>query len=102
MKAPKIEDMEAEHSDERLDPELDPYPTHHPELMSDSHGGDCCPRCGVALAYQDRVMTLGGDVGSVNTLSPRDVSKPLYHPDCLEERRAEAAGRESASLDEFI
>ena len=102
MRAPKVEDMEAEHSDERLDPELDPYPTHHPELVSDAFGGDCCPRCGEALAYHDKAKTLEGEVGSVNTLAAEDVSKPLYHPSCLEERQAEKEGQKSSSLDEFM
>lgn len=100
MKADKVPE-EQSRMDGRLDDDLDPYPPGDPDLMSPIHGGDVCPRCGKAIAYEDWVVNLEGEEGDVNDLAPNDISEPLYHPKCLEERRAEAAGQRVSTLDEW-
>ena len=102
MKVPKLEETGSEHSHPELDREIDPYPTHHPDVMSDTHGGDICPRCGEALTYTDIGVTLDGDVDMVRYLAPEDVTVPIWHLDCKEERDAEITGQISSDLEDFM
>lgn len=101
MKAPKIEELDNDHTDERLDPELDPYPAGHPDLMSETCGGDCCPRCGEHLEGDEHVKHINGDEGIVWELAEDSIGIPVYHVTCWRERMAEKAGEENASLESW-
>lgn len=98
-KAPKIEEMDREHEDERLDPEKNPYPIYYLDAasLSDLHGGDICPRCGEPLKYGEEVVSYSGERGTVLELAEKDVSVPLYHPPC---RRELTVGKND-SLEDF-
>lgn len=89
--------------DDRLDPDLDPYPASHPAAASvgDTHLGDVCPRCGVPLDWLEEVVTIDGEAGVYSDVDETGDPTPAYHPDCWRERQAEASAAVNASLGDF-
>ena len=101
MKAREIEEFDKEHSHKFLDKELDPYPACDPDLIGSLCSGDCCPRCGESLKFDEKVIRFDGVSGEVLELAEDDASVPLYHPFCYRERMAEASGQKQNKLEDY-
>jgi hypothetical protein len=82
---------------------LDNYPFSHPAAASvgDVYMGDVCPRCGVPLRYDERVVTRSSRKGELHEVSPDTSPKPCYHPECWKDREAEKHQLTNTTLAEF-
>lgn len=75
-----------------------PHPTCDSDTFGPNHGGDLCPICGEALAYDDIIRHLStGETGRLLDVAPDDVSQPLAHPSCYREWTE----KQTRTLDEF-
>lgn len=100
---PVEEQEDYEHDHQYLNEEYDPYP----QFLADGIGGggysgDVCPRCGTPLKHNENLVRFDGETGIVMDLATEDGSVPLYHPQCYQERKAEAEGKELTKLEDFM
>jgi hypothetical protein len=82
---------------------VDDYPTHHIDAASVGHnyGGDICPYCGVPLPNDEQARAADGEKGTIWDLARDDVTVPVYHEQCYQDRTAEKAQLENTTLGEW-